>query len=84
MRLSQPQPRLQLQLRPLPAAVLSSAERGKRWREKLKLDAEADPDGPSAITLKAQRVAATASEAARRKKRLKMLRPTLLARPPSS
>ena len=68
MRLSQPQPRLQLQLLPLTTAKLSSAERGKRWREKLKLDAEADPDGPSAITLKAQRVAATASEAARRKK----------------
>ena len=44
-RLSQPQPRLQLQLRPLPAAVLISAERGKRFLEKLKLDAEADPDG---------------------------------------
>ena len=43
-RLSQPQPRL-LQLRPLAAAVLSSAERGKRFLEKLKLDAEADPDG---------------------------------------
>ena len=69
MRLSQPQPRLQLQLQPRTTAALSSAERGKRWREKLKLDAEADPDGPSAITLKAQRVAATASEAARRKKR---------------
>ena len=68
MRLSQPQPRLQLQLQPRTTAALSSAERGKRWREKLKLDAEADPDGPSAITLKAQRVAATASEAARLKK----------------
>ena len=44
-RLSQPQPRLQLQLLPLRAAVLSSAERGKRFLEKLKLDAEADPDG---------------------------------------
>ena len=44
-RLSQPQPRLQLQLRPLPAAVLISAERGKRFLEKLKLDAKADPDG---------------------------------------
>ena len=68
MRLSQPQPRLQLQLQPRTTAALSSAERGKRWREKLKLDAEADPDGPSAITLKAQRDAATASLAARRKK----------------
>ena len=68
MRLSQPQPRLQLQLQPRTTAALSSAERGKRWREKLKLDAEADPDGPSAITLKAQRDAATASVAARRKK----------------
>ena len=44
-RLSQPQPRLQLQLRPLTAAVLISAERGKGFLEKLKLDAEADPDG---------------------------------------
>ena len=68
MRLSQPQPRLQLQLLPLTTAKLSSAERSKRWREKLKLDAEADPDGPSAITLKAQRVALSAYEAARRKK----------------
>ena len=45
MPLSQPQPRLQLQLRPLPAAVLISAERGKRFLEKLKLEAKADPDG---------------------------------------
>ena len=37
MRLSQPQPRLQLQLLPLTTAKLSSVERGKRWREKLKL-----------------------------------------------
>ena len=44
-RLSQLQPRLQLQLRPLTAAVLSSAERGKRFLEKLKLEAKADPDG---------------------------------------
>ena len=48
MRLSQPQPRLQLQLQPRTTAALSSTERGKRWLEKLKSDAEANPTGEAA------------------------------------
>ena len=42
--------------------VQTAGGRSKCWLEKLKQDAEADPDGPRAIMLKAHRDARNASE----------------------